>query len=564
MSFALKLRLPLALAVFAWAGWAMRGYITDDTFIHLRYAENLLRFGEFSFNPGDATYGATSPLWIFGLALLLKLGLSPFAAAATLGALSGALVIVLVDRILERMTYQAGWKLIFLIVVAADAWFLRWSWSGMETPLATAMLLVLLWPLFSGRDVGWGVTRRPLWQRYLAWGVAAGMAGLVRPEYLLVAPLALPILLWFEYFRAGAIGGREARVRARPHQPIVAAVVGWVLVVGPWLFYAWRIFGRVLPGTASAKSSAATFDPAVVWGHLWQGVTMLAATQGAYWVGLVLLILLVLVRHRGIETGGAWERMEMDEEDRDITPGSGPWSVWGPVALVGVTAVWTVALLGGYAVRQVWLISRYVCPLSPVLLLAMSAVTEWLMRGSAIDRRTLLYGRGLIVAASLATLLGNVWLLQTRVVPHARSFPVGVRTCYLGLGEWLRANTPDDAVVAALDIGAVGYASGRRVLDLMGLVSPEVLAVGAEIGFAEMVESGAWLRLGPGGRVPDYFVDRAEGAPRWAGRTVDGVTFELLDTCSLPGVGLRESQPWTVALYRLVDGGTGVRSSAGG
>ena len=68
------LRICLAVAVYAAAGWAVRGYITDDTFIHLRYAENLLQYGEFSFNPGEHTYGATSPLWIFGLALLLKLG----------------------------------------------------------------------------------------------------------------------------------------------------------------------------------------------------------------------------------------------------------------------------------------------------------------------------------------------------------------------------------------------------------------------------------------------------------------------------------------------------------
>ncbi len=63
------IRLSLALVIYAAAGWVMRGYITDDTYIHLRYAENLLQYGEFSFNPGQQTYGATSPLWIFGLAL---------------------------------------------------------------------------------------------------------------------------------------------------------------------------------------------------------------------------------------------------------------------------------------------------------------------------------------------------------------------------------------------------------------------------------------------------------------------------------------------------------------
>ena len=41
-----------------------------------------------------------------------------------------------------------------------------------------------------------------------------------------------------------------------------------------------------------------------------------------------------------------------------------------------------------------------------------------------------------------------------------------MRECYVGMGEWLRDNSAPDAVVAALDIGAVGYASERHVLDL--------------------------------------------------------------------------------------------------
>jgi len=43
------------------------------------------------------------------------------------------------------------------------------------------------------------------------------------------------------------------------------------------------------------------------------------------------------------------------------------------------------------------------------------------------------------------------------------------------LGKWVAANTPPDATVATIDIGALGYFSGRRILDLMGLVTPEVI-----------------------------------------------------------------------------------------
>ena len=222
------------------------------------------------------------------------------------------------------------------------------------------------------------------------------------------------------------------------------------------------------------------------------------------------------------------------------------------IALVGTVATWVAVLVGGYAVKQVWIISRYLAPLSPVLLVALTLLGArlqgWIPVTSLRHRLT----NGVLLAGLLGTVAVNSWLLITQVRPHAAKFPVGLKECYLGMGYWLHDNTPGDAVVAALDIGAVGYASDRRVLDLMGLVSPEIMELGRKLGFEQMVLDGAWLVSGePDFEVPGYFIDRAEGEPRWAGKTVRGYTFELLDTCVIEGVGLREPQPWTVALYRL-------------
>ena len=44
----------------------------------------------------------------------------------------------------------------------------------------------------------------------------------------------------------------------------------------------------------------------------------------------------------------------------------------------------------------------------------------------------------------------------------------------VALGRWLAENTPVEAVIAVDDIGAVTYISQRRIVDLNGLVSPEM------------------------------------------------------------------------------------------
>jgi predicted Zn-dependent protease len=41
--------------------------------------------------------------------------------------------------------------------------------------------------------------------------------------------------------------------------------------------------------------------------------------------------------------------------------------------------------------------------------------------------------------------------------------------------HWLHDNLPEAAVVATHDIGAIGFYSGRRVIDIVGLVSPEMI-----------------------------------------------------------------------------------------
>ena len=58
------------IALFAAASLPIAGSMTDDTFIHMQYARNLAETGELSFNRGDPSYGATSPLWVGMLALV--------------------------------------------------------------------------------------------------------------------------------------------------------------------------------------------------------------------------------------------------------------------------------------------------------------------------------------------------------------------------------------------------------------------------------------------------------------------------------------------------------------
>jgi hypothetical protein len=71
--------------------------------------------------------------------------------------------------------------------------------------------------------------------------------------------------------------------------------------------------------------------------------------------------------------------------------------------------------------------------------------------------------------------------------------------------RWLEANTPPNALIAAHDIGAIGYFAERPLLDLAGLISPQVIELlSDEQRLSEYVveSSASYLVTAPGWPYP--------------------------------------------------------------
>ena len=45
----------------------------------------------------------------------------------------------------------------------------------------------------------------------------------------------------------------------------------------------------------------------------------------------------------------------------------------------------------------------------------------------------------------------------------------------IAMAEWIASHTPEDSVIACHDVGALGYFGNRKLLDLAGIATPEVL-----------------------------------------------------------------------------------------
>jgi hypothetical protein len=52
-----------------------------------------------------------------------------------------------------------------------------------------------------------------------------------------------------------------------------------------------------------------------------------------------------------------------------------------------------------------------------------------------------------------------------------------INRMHLAIGEWVARNTQEDAILAANDIGGIAYISERQIVDLAGLITPEIVPI---------------------------------------------------------------------------------------
>src|SRR5439155_1086413 len=116
---------------------------------------------------------------------------------------------------------------------ASNAWMLRWSVSGMETPLAVALILAGFVAFTEGEQ--WG-------SRPVRTGALWALAALTRPEAVLL------LVLWAVFL----IVDTENRAGLRR---LVFGAVPPIVIYGSWLLFARVYFGTFWPVTLAAKTA---------------------------------------------------------------------------------------------------------------------------------------------------------------------------------------------------------------------------------------------------------------------------------------------------------------------
>jgi len=258
-------------------------------------------------------------------------------------------------------------------------------------------------------------------QHLIAAMVMAALAALTRPEGLLL----LAIL-----FADGLRRDRESALRG-----MLAAIC----LIGPWAVFAKQYFGSPIPNSIPAKLALYAGLREVSIGH---NISFLLGLHNS--LGIALTVLSIV--------GGVW---------LVFTRRAGT-----------VEAIWVVALILGLSLAPTRPFLWYPAAAYPIIVMFAVAfpvaVQERLKSRRAVPG-ILLRSAPVMVASAL--LLANV-----RTVKGYRFEQLVLEEVHRAIGLYLRENAAPADLVAAEDIGYLGYYSGCRILDRDGLVSPEATA----------------------------------------------------------------------------------------
>jgi len=412
----------------------LAGFPLDDPWIHLTFARRLAAGDGLAYRSGQLVAGSTAPLWTALLALLFRLP----GALATWAQLAGvALHVVglgLVFRLARRLDLAPRAAALATLLVGLTDGLVLSAPSGMEMPLFVVLFCAGLLLHLDER-------RRPAAppRSFLVWALAA----LTRPEGLL-----LPLLAAVD--RAFVVDDGGWRLDRRGSTAALRGIGLALVVLVPVGLVFQGISGSPFPTTLHAKSAV---SPALLppLRHLSGALGALFAAQPAPTLlaaggAVVLLLRLGGPRDRGL-----------------LLP---LWTFALPVA---------IAMLSDGGPLLAGNFGRYLFPALPGVVLLGTIAVEPLIGGrETVAARHEAGALPLPVVVTVAALLLVPALLRTSRMPgffvQARS---NVEASDERAAAWLAAHAPADALVAALDVGVLGWRLPNPLLDLGGIVSPE-------------------------------------------------------------------------------------------
>ena len=413
----------------------------DDAYITFRYARNLAEGLGLVYNPGQQVLGTTTPLYTFLMSLAWVLGQQNLSAVAlVVNALADAGTAVLLYWLALRLDSSRIVAVGLGLAWAVSPMSVTFAIGGMETSVVILFLVASFTAYVTGRS-------------HLSAALMA-LAVLTRPDALIAAALLLGDMVLRPLVRRDG-SPLSSRLRRLPWTEM--AVLGALLL--PWIVFATAYFGSPLPHSVAAKARAYQIEPLSALIRLLQHLStpfFEHKVLGRFWpvVGLPLYLLLYL-------SGG----LHLIKRAGRMLP-----FVLYPLVYVTV-----------FSLANPLIFRWYLAPPLPFYFLGILVGLSRILTGLArwLGRQPIgVWATRLAVVLLLLSAL-NAYTLHPdhgpdRPAPEMAWFKLEL--LYRRAADLVKPRLEPNDVIAAGDIGVLGWYTGAPILDAVGLISPEAVS----------------------------------------------------------------------------------------
>ncbi|MCX6165634.1 MAG: hypothetical protein NTU73_12370 [Ignavibacteriae bacterium] len=407
------------------------GFPLDDPWIHLTFAKNLVDYHSFSYFKNEmTTAGSTSPIYTLILAAGFYVTQNEMVLSYILGIafliLSGIAFCKLSSLEFDKENYYA---LIFTGIFLVDKWLNFISLSGMETTMFIFILLATAYFYKKRKAIPFAI-----FLGLILWGRPDGVTfiGALVIDYLLARYFAktdksITLFNKNELIKIGIISGA-----------IVLIYFGMNLMLS----------GSIMPNTYTAKivyysaKSKEFFMKVEVWQYF---------TSGAYGILMIGFIFSVL-------------KMFYDLSKKKYNQNI----IYIIFALALVFVYW-------YKMPYAHRFGRYMMPIIPFFILVSGIGFRDLIKllGNYFKSRNFVIGLYLIISAIIFVYaIKGYYENKSEYATECKY----ISDRQVAAALWIRNNTSEGDIIATHDVGAIGFYCGRKIVDVAGLVTPELIS----------------------------------------------------------------------------------------
>jgi tetratricopeptide (TPR) repeat protein len=413
------------------------GFALDDPWIHLTFAKNLIEYGAYSYFKNEVvTSGSTSPLYTSILALFYLIIKNEFILSYFLGISFLALSVYFIYKIVKiDFPTKTILGISAAILIAIQPKLSLISVSGMET-------VVFIFTVISA-------TYFYKKMNALLTGVFLGLAVWTRPEGLI---LWIAIILDYLYknFVLSPVNKSEQPIKLFTKRQLTATLSIGLGLIGFYFIFNYALSSSLLPNSYAAKieyyfgSNRENFLKRDVLEYFSKGEFILI--WFLFCLGFVQTIIDIFRRK------------------------------YNPILIF---VVFTIGLIAVYYIKLPFAhrFGRYLMPVIPFFVLTatytIANILEFIQKRAKSDQS---FGLNFLFALFIAVTIffsideNSKYINETAEVWNYHN----VR--HVAIANWLKNHTPPDAVIATHDIGALAYYSDRRIVDMVGLINPEVIS----------------------------------------------------------------------------------------